>query len=103
MPIGASLWRISQTVPKLAACRPVRRIVLTAERAANRRTAKVTSIPEITRMIALIEDWKEGHGKARGRAETDRALSEAHKLFDELSNLLTEMRRELLGRGRQQR
>jgi hypothetical protein len=28
MPIGASLWRISQTAPKLAAGRPVRRFVL---------------------------------------------------------------------------
>jgi hypothetical protein len=61
------------------------------------------SIPHITRMIARIEDWKEGHGKARGRAETDRALGEAHKLFDEIGNMLTEMRRELLSRGRQQR
>jgi hypothetical protein len=54
-------------------------------------------------MIARIDDWKEGHGKARGRAETDRALGEAHKLFDEIGNILTEMRRELLGCGRQQR
>jgi hypothetical protein len=61
------------------------------------------SIPDITRMIARIADWKEERGKARGRAETDRALGEAHKLFDEISNMLTEMRRELLGRGRQQR
>ena len=61
----------------------------------------VTSVPDITRMIARIEDWKEGHGKAKGRAETDRVLSEAHKLFDEISNMLTEMRRELLG-GRHQ-
>jgi hypothetical protein len=61
----------------------------------------VTSVPEITRMIARIEDWKEGHGKARGRAETDRVLGEAHKLFDEVSNMLTEMRRELLSGGRQ--
>jgi hypothetical protein len=45
-------------------------------------------------MIARIEDWKEGRGKAKGRAETDRALGKA-------SNMLTEMRRELLGRGRQ--
>ena len=74
-----------------------------ADHAANRRTAKVTSVPDITRMIARIEDWKEGRGKARGRAETDRALGEAHKLFDEISNMLTEMRRELLGSGRQQR
>jgi hypothetical protein len=54
-------------------------------------------------MIARIEDWKEGHGKARGHAETDPALGEAHKLFDEISKMLTEMRRELLGRGKQQR
>ena len=60
----------------------------------------VTSVPEITRMIARIEDWQEGHGKARGRAETDRVLGEAHKLFDEISNMLTEMRQALLGSGR---
>ena len=60
----------------------------------------MTSIPDITRMIARIEDWKEGHRKARGRAETDRVLSEAHKLFHEIGNMLTEMRRELLGSGR---
>jgi hypothetical protein len=42
-----------------------------------------------------------GTGKARGRAETDRLLGEAQKLFDEVSNMLTEMRRELLGSGRQ--
>jgi hypothetical protein len=30
-------------------------------------------------------------------------LGEAPKLFGEISNMLTEMRRELLGRGRQQR
>ena len=63
----------------------------------------MASVPEITRMIARIEDWKDGHGKARGRAETNRGFGEAHKLFDEISNLLTEMRRELLGRGNQQR
>jgi hypothetical protein len=54
-------------------------------------------------MIARIEDWKEGHGKARGRAETDRVLGEAHKLFDEVNNLLTDMRGEMLGRGGQKR
>jgi hypothetical protein len=58
----------------------------------------VTSVPEITRMIARIEDWKEGRGKAKGRAETDRVLGEAHKLFDEISNMLTEMRRERVQR-----
>jgi hypothetical protein len=44
--------------------------------------ATVTSVPEITRMIARIEDWKEGHGKARGRAETERVLGDAHNLFE---------------------
>ena len=52
----------------------------------------MTSVPEITRMIARIEDWKEARGKGRGRAETDRVLGEAHKLFDELSDTLTELR-----------
>jgi hypothetical protein len=61
----------------------------------------VASVPEITRMIARIEDWKEARGKARGRAETDHVLGEAHKLFDELSDMLTGLRRELPGRGRQ--
>jgi hypothetical protein len=63
----------------------------------------VTSVPEITRMIARVQDWKERAGKARGRAETDRVLGEAHKLFDEISNLLTELRRPLLGSGGRRR
>ena len=51
-------------------------------------------------MLTRIEDWKEGHGKARGRAETDRVLSEAHKLLDEIEYMLADLRRELLGSGR---
>ena len=61
----------------------------------------VTSVPEITRMIARIEDWKERRGKAKGRAETDRVLGEAHKLFDEISNMLIEVQQGLLVSGRQ--
>ena len=60
----------------------------------------MTSVPEITRMIARIEDWRDGHGKPGGRTEAGRRLDEAHKLLDEISNMLTEMRRELLGSGR---
>jgi hypothetical protein len=63
----------------------------------------VAAVPEITRMIARIEGWKEARGKARGRAETDRVLGEAHRLFDELSDLLPAMWRELLDGSRQQR
>jgi hypothetical protein len=58
----------------------------------------VTSVPDITRMIARIEDWRDGHGKPGGRAEADRRLGEAHKLFDEINNMLTEMRRNMLSR-----
>jgi hypothetical protein len=58
--------------------------------------------PKSPRMIARIEGWKERRGQARGRAETDRALGAAHKLFDELSDMLTELRRQLRGSGRQQ-
>jgi hypothetical protein len=61
----------------------------------------VASVPEITRMIARIEDWKERRAQASGRAETDRVLGDAHKLFDELSDMLTQMRRQLLSSGRQ--
>ena len=61
----------------------------------------MTSVPEITRMIARIEEWGDGHGKPGGRAEAARRLDEAHKLFDEISNMLTEMRRELLASVRQ--
>jgi len=60
----------------------------------------VTSVPDITRMIARIADWRAGHGKPGGRAEAANRLGEAHKLLDEISNMLTEMRRELLSSGR---
>ncbi len=49
-------------------------------------------------MIARIAEWQEGHGK-RGRAETARRLDEAHKLLDEVSNMLTDMRPTMLGAG----
>jgi hypothetical protein len=60
----------------------------------------VTSVPDITRMIARIEDWRDGHSRPGGRAEAATRLDEAHKLLDEISNMLTEMRRELLDSGR---
>jgi hypothetical protein len=56
----------------------------------------VTSVPEITRLIARIEDWK-GQGPVLGRAEAARRLDEAKKLLGEIEHMLAEMRRELLG------
>jgi hypothetical protein len=44
----------------------------------------VTSVPDITRLLARIEDWK-GQGPALGRAEAARRLDEAHKLLDEIA------------------
>jgi hypothetical protein len=61
----------------------------------------MTSVPEITRLLAKIQDWQEEHGKPGGRAEVAHRLDEAHKLLEEVSNMLTEMRRELLGSERQ--
>ena len=58
------------------------------------------AVPRVPVVVVPAEDWKERRGKARGRADTDRVLSEAAKLFDELSDMLTEIRRELLGSGR---
>ena len=47
-------------------------------------------------MIARIEDWK-GQGPVLGRAEAVRRFEEVHKLFEEIADLLTHIRRELLG------
>jgi hypothetical protein len=60
----------------------------------------VPSVPAITRMLARIADWRDGHGKPGGRAEAARRLDEAHKLLGEISDMLTEMRRELLSSSR---
>ena len=60
----------------------------------------MTSIPDITRLLARIHEWQEGHGKAGGRADAARRFDEAHKLLEEVSNVLVDMRRELLGSGR---
>ena len=62
--------------------------------------SEVTSVPEITRMLARIHEWQEGHGKPGGRAEAARRLDEAHKLLDEIEHMLADMRRTLMG-GRQ--
>ena len=48
----------------------------------------MTSVPDITRLLARIAEWQERHGKALGRAETARRLEEANKLLDEVSNML---------------
>jgi hypothetical protein len=56
----------------------------------------VTTVPEITRLLARIEDWK-GQGPVLGRADAARRLDEAHKLLEEIADMLTHMRRELLG------
>jgi hypothetical protein len=50
----------------------------------------VTSVPDITRLLA--------RGKPGGRAEAARRLAEANKLLDEVADMLTHMRQELLGR-----
>jgi hypothetical protein len=42
-----------------------------------------------------------GAREGGGRTETDRVLGEAHKLFEEVGDMLTEMRRQLPGSGRQ--
>ena len=44
-------------------------------------------------MLARIQDWQDGHGRAGGRAQATQRLDEAHELLNEVANLLTEMRR----------
>jgi hypothetical protein len=57
----------------------------------------MTSVPDITRLLARIHEWQEGHGKPGGRADAVHRLDEANKLLEEIANMLTEMRREMLG------
>jgi hypothetical protein len=45
--------------------------------------------------------WQEEHGKPGSRADAARRIEEAHRLLDEIADTLVEMRRELLGGGRQ--
>ncbi len=56
----------------------------------------MTSIPDLTRLLARLHEWQEGHGKPGGRADAARRLDEANRLFDEVSNMLSEMRRTML-------
>ena len=58
----------------------------------------MTSVPDITRLLAWIAEWQDGHGKPGGRADAARRLDEAHKLLDEISNMLADVQRELMGR-----
>jgi hypothetical protein len=60
----------------------------------------MTSVPEITRLLAKIQEWQDGSGQPGGRAEAARRLDEARKLLDEIEHMLADMRRTLIG-GRQ--
>jgi hypothetical protein len=51
----------------------------------------VTSIPEITRMLARIADWKEAREKARGRAETDHMLGEADRFCQQSGHAIADL------------
>jgi hypothetical protein len=59
----------------------------------------MTSVPRSLRLLAKIHEWQDGHGKPGGRAEAARRLDEAHTLLDEISTMLGDVRRELLGGG----
>ena len=41
----------------------------------------MASIPELTRLLAAIHTWRDGHGQPGGRAEAARRLDEAYKLL----------------------
>ena len=55
-------------------------------------THPVTSVAEITRMLARIHEWQDGHGQAGGRAEATRRLDEAYKLLDKIADMLVDVR-----------
>jgi hypothetical protein len=57
----------------------------------------VTSVPDITRLLARIQDWQADYEKPGGRADAARRIEEARQLLDEIERVLVEMRRELMG------
>ena len=57
----------------------------------------MASVPDITRLLSRIAGWQDGHGQPGGRADAARRLEEAHRLLEEVADMLTAMRRELLG------
>jgi glycine cleavage system regulatory protein len=63
----------------------------------------MTSVPEITRMLARIQEWKGGHGQVLGPAEAARRLDEALALLTEAGDLLIELRQALRGATRTKR
>ena len=52
----------------------------------------------LSRRKSYSEIFQAGHGKPGGRADAARRLEEAHKLLEEVSNMLGDVRRELMGR-----
>jgi hypothetical protein len=58
------------------------------------------TVPDITRLIARIEDGK-GQGAAMGRADAARRIEEAQRLLTEIADMLTDVRQGLLGSSRQ--
>lgn len=59
----------------------------------------MTSIPDITRLLARIEDWR-GQGPPLGRADAVRRIEEAARLLNEIADMLVELRRTLMAGGR---
>ena len=58
----------------------------------------MTSVPDLTRLIARIADWQEGHGKPGGPMPRAVLRRRTSCLLDEVSNMLGDVRRELMGR-----
>lgn len=61
----------------------------------------MASVTDITRLLARIQDWQADHGQPGGRADAARRIAEAQELLDEIERVLVDVRRELLGGGRQ--
>ena len=57
----------------------------------------MASVPDITRLLARIQCWQDGHGQAGGRADAALRLEEAHRLLEEVAYMLGDVRRDLLG------
>src|SRR6202035_951073 len=91
---GRAAWAVASVAR--AGRRAYRTLVLTEE------SNPVTSVPEITRMLARIQEWQEGHGKAGGRTEAAEACFAVRSAVNQVRSLHSLRRRSLGLRGIQQ-
>ena len=59
----------------------------------------MTSIPELTRLLAAIHTWQDGHGSREAAPKPPAGSRRRTSCSTRSANMLTELRRAMLGGG----